>query len=129
MSFLFQLALILSFTTSMMGQGARDRNLSHKRLRMDVTTASVPESVPSSSDYRTQNLALEKAERATLRSQELGSRKSSVANHPTEKVVPARDLETLGQIPRASSSLKLRGSATNARSRGRRKGWVNGSGR
>lgn len=129
MNHLSYLALILSLTTSMMGQGARDRNLSHKRLRMDVTTASVPENTPSSSDYRTQNLALEKAEHETLRATALSAHKSSPANHPAQKVVPAREAETSGQILQASSSLKLKSGASNSRSHGRRKGWVNGNGR
>ena len=67
MNNLLCLMLIVCATTSTMGQGASDRNLSHKRLRMDVTTASTPDMLVSPSEYRLQNLALQKAERATAR--------------------------------------------------------------
>jgi hypothetical protein len=129
MNNLLCLMLIVCATTSTMGQGAGDRNLSHKRLRMDVTTASTPDTLVSPSEYRLQNLALQKAEHATARSAAPIVRGAATERYTPEKDRPARNVETSGQILRASSTLKLTKGASNNHARGRHSGWVTGNGR
>ncbi len=94
---------------------------------MDVTTASTPDTLASPSEYRLQNLALQKAERATARAAAPNVRRAATESYKPEKDRPARKVETSGQ--RASSTLKLTKGASNNHARGRHSGWVTGNGR
>lgn len=95
---------------------------------MDVTTAPMPDTLSSSpSQYRLQNLTLQKAERATVLAP--NAREAARQKYVPEKVKPARNVETSGQNLPASASLKLSKGATNYQSHGRHRGWVNGNGR
>jgi hypothetical protein len=124
MNNLLCLMLLVCATTSMVGQGASDRNLSHKRLRMDVTTAPTPARLLFPSEYRLQNLALQKAEQATARAAAPNVRGAATEKYPLGKVRPTRNVETSGQMLVASSTLKLSKGAGKNHVPGRHKGWL-----
>lgn len=129
MNYACHVALILSIAPALMGQGVRDRNLPHKRLRMDVSTAPAPESLPSNSTDRSQTLALEKAERAVVRAPGLSARKPPLEKGVMEKARPARARDAEDQFKPASPPVKLSKGAVNSQAHGRHKGWVIANGR
>jgi hypothetical protein len=129
MKYLICISLTLLLAPTVVAQGARDRNLTHKRLRMDVTTTTAPDPLHSGADYRSQNLALEKSEREMARAAAPRNKQLAAEKYGTEKERPARDAAASEQMPARPSSLKLRSGVSNYQSRGRHKGWVNGNGR
>lgn len=129
MNYACHVALILSIAPALMGQRVRDSNLSHKRLRMDVSTAPAPDSLPSNSTNRSQTLALEKAERATVRAAAPSGRKPLAEMSGNEKARSPRARDAADLIQPVSSPVKLTKGAGNYRAQSRRKGWVIPNGR
>jgi hypothetical protein len=111
------------------GQMPHDRNLAHKRVRMDVTTASPSADSASARESRSASMALDNIERQTVRAESEAATKRAV---PRSKEIqdlerPRRQTGAIGSPqPQRSGLRNVGGRSGQSGRRGIHAGWVTG---
>jgi hypothetical protein len=123
---LFSFTLVLCFASAAVAQASYD-HISHKKIRMDVSTAPVPGSRLSSSN-REQDKALDRAERDTIRAVTTTPKQAPLKYGLEKEQHPGGNGTSASMIP-VSAPLKLKSGLGNSRAHGHKSGWVNGNGR
>lgn len=121
-------SLILCSALTALGQTTHDRNLVHKRVRLDVTTASPSQF--SAKAFRSENEALQRTERDTARTLGLGAQKQIPAKHTLETDKRHPNIESQYQVFRPNSAaLRPNSGRSSSRGHGRHVAWVSRNGR